>query len=74
MQYPDPFRTQHPLNYCCCDHIVPICCGGLLKPSSSGKILKMPCCYDGLTAKLVESHAFPLTFMTGFGVSGARGK
>ncbi|EWM29447.1 carboxyvinyl-carboxyphosphonate phosphorylmutase [Nannochloropsis gaditana] len=36
-------------------------------------ILIMPCCYDGLTARLVEQHGFPLTFMTGFGVSAARG-
>mmetsp|Transcript_41810 Transcript_41810/g.130984 ORF Transcript_41810/g.130984 Transcript_41810/m.130984 type:complete len:304 (+) Transcript_41810:224-1135(+) len=37
------------------------------------KILSMPCCYDGLTAKLVARAGFPLTFMTGFGVSAARG-
>lgn len=36
-------------------------------------ILVMPCCYDGLTARLVEDTGFPLTFMTGFGVSGAHG-
>ena len=41
---------------------------------ASGQILKMPCCYDGLTAKLVEMHGFPVTFMTGFGVSAARGE
>lgn len=40
---------------------------------SGGKILVMPCCYDGLTARLVEDAGFPLTFMTGFGVSGAHG-
>ncbi len=33
----------------------------------------MPCCYDGLTARLIEQHGFPITFMTGFGVSTARG-
>lgn len=38
-----------------------------------GEILVMPCCYDGLTARLVEDAGFPLTFMTGFGVSGAHG-
>lgn len=37
------------------------------------EILIMPCCYDGLTARLVEDAGFPLTFMTGFGVSGAHG-
>mmetsp|Transcript_26203 Transcript_26203/g.33874 ORF Transcript_26203/g.33874 Transcript_26203/m.33874 type:complete len:324 (+) Transcript_26203:1-972(+) len=38
-----------------------------------GDILVMPCCYDGLTAKLVESSGFPLTFMTGYGVSAVHG-
>jgi 2-methylisocitrate lyase-like PEP mutase family enzyme len=33
----------------------------------------MPCCYDGLTARLVEQAGFELTFMTGFGVSAAHG-
>ncbi|MCG8633396.1 MAG: isocitrate lyase/PEP mutase family protein [Desulfobacterales bacterium] len=32
----------------------------------------MPCCYDGLTARLVEQAGFPLTFMSGFAVSAAR--
>lgn len=40
---------------------------------SKPEILTMPCCYDGLTARLVEDAGFPLTFMTGFGVSGAHG-
>ncbi|CAM9738363.1 unnamed protein product, partial [Ectocarpus sp. 13 AM-2016] len=40
---------------------------------SRPEILTMPCCYDGLTARLVEDAGFPLTFMTGFGVSGAHG-
>ncbi|CAM9398885.1 unnamed protein product [Discosporangium mesarthrocarpum] len=40
---------------------------------NNGDILIMPCCYDGLTARLVESAGFPLTFMTGFGVSGVHG-
>ena len=30
----------------------------------------MPCCYDGLTARLVARAGFEATFMTGFGVSG----
>lgn len=33
----------------------------------------LPCCYDGLTARLVARHGFEATFMTGFGVSGANG-
>jgi len=36
-------------------------------------ILTMPCCYDALTARLVELMGFELTFMTGFGVSAAHG-
>ena len=32
----------------------------------------MPCCYDGLTAKMIQQAGFPLTFMSGFGVSAAR--
>ena len=35
--------------------------------------LLLPCCYDGLTARLVARAGFEATFMTGFGVSGARG-
>lgn len=30
----------------------------------------LPCCYDGLTARLVARAGFEATFMTGFGVSG----
>lgn len=37
------------------------------------KIIVMPCCYDGLTAKLIEREGFQLTFMTGFGVSAVHG-
>lgn len=35
--------------------------------------LLLPCCYDGLTARLVARAGFDATFMTGFGVSAARG-
>jgi 2-methylisocitrate lyase-like PEP mutase family enzyme len=35
--------------------------------------LLLPCCYDGLTARLVTRAGFDATFMTGFGVSAARG-
>lgn len=38
-----------------------------------GKIISMPCAYDAMTAKLIERAGFELTFMTGFGVSAARG-
>ena len=33
----------------------------------------LPCCYDGLTARLIARAGFGATFMTGFGVSAARG-
>jgi 2-methylisocitrate lyase-like PEP mutase family enzyme len=32
----------------------------------------MPCCWDALSARLIESNGFPLTFMSGFAVSAAR--
>ena len=32
----------------------------------------MPCCHDGLTAKMIEQAGFPFTFMSGFAVSAAR--
>ena len=39
----------------------------------SDELTIMPCCYDGLTARLVEQSGFQLTFMTGFGVSSTYG-
>uniref|UniRef100_A0A7S1NN42 Carboxyvinyl-carboxyphosphonate phosphorylmutase n=1 Tax=Eutreptiella gymnastica TaxID=73025 RepID=A0A7S1NN42_9EUGL len=36
-----------------------------------GDILVMPCCYDALSAKLIQSAGFPLTFMSGFSTSAA---
>jgi PEP phosphonomutase and related enzymes len=32
----------------------------------------MPCCFDALSARLIEAAGFPLTFMSGFAVSAAR--
>lgn len=32
----------------------------------------MPCCFDGLSARLIEAAGFPVTFMSGFAVSAAR--
>ena len=40
--------------------------------ASSSPIL-LPCCYDGLTARLVARAGFQATFMTGFGVSAVHG-
>jgi 2-methylisocitrate lyase-like PEP mutase family enzyme len=36
------------------------------------EFLIMPCCYDALSAKLIQKAGFPLTFMSGFAVSAAR--
>ncbi len=36
------------------------------------KLRVMPCCFDGLFAKLVGDAGFDLTFMSGFSVSAAR--
>jgi 2-methylisocitrate lyase-like PEP mutase family enzyme len=33
---------------------------------------KAPCCYDGLSARLIERAGFPLAFMSGFSVAAAR--
>ena len=35
-------------------------------------LLLMPCCYDALSAKLIERAGFALTFMSGFAVSATR--
>ncbi|WP_299394089.1 oxaloacetate decarboxylase [Pelagibius sp.] len=35
-------------------------------------LVPMPCCFDALSAKLIEQAGFPLTFMSGFAVSAAR--
>lgn len=36
------------------------------------RLLQVPCCFDALSAKLVERAGFPLTFMSGFAVSATR--
>ncbi|HXV63629.1 MAG TPA: isocitrate lyase/PEP mutase family protein [Vicinamibacteria bacterium] len=35
-------------------------------------LLSFPCCYDALSARLIERAGFPLSFMSGFGVSAVR--
>lgn len=40
---------------------------------ASDKLLVMPCCYDGLSARLVERAGFPVTFMSGYSVAGSFG-
>lgn len=39
---------------------------------SSPGLLSFPCCYDALSAKLVERAGFSLSFMSGFAVSAVR--
>ena len=36
------------------------------------QIITMPCCFDPLSAKLVEQAGFPLSFMSGFATAAAR--
>lgn len=38
----------------------------------AGAFLSMPCCFDALSALLIERAGFPLTLMSGFAVSAAR--
>lgn len=45
----------------------------LRKLLSSDSILTMPCCYDALSARLVERAGFSLTFMSGYSVAGSFG-
>ena len=35
-------------------------------------LVVMPCCFDALSARLIERAGFPLTFMSGFAVSATR--
>ena len=32
----------------------------------------MPCCFDALSAKLIQQEGYPLTFMSGFAASASR--
>jgi len=36
------------------------------------QLLLMPCCFDALSARLIEMAGFPLTFMSGFAVAASR--
>ena len=35
-------------------------------------LIPMPCCFDALSARLIEQAGYPLTFMSGFAVAAAR--
>lgn len=37
-----------------------------------GQLIQMPCCYDGLSARLIEQAGFELTFLSGFSASVSR--
>ena len=39
---------------------------------ASDGIIVMPCCFDPLSAKLIQQEGFPLTFTSGFAASAAR--
>lgn len=39
---------------------------------AQGGLIKMPCCFDALSAKLIEQAGFDLTFLSGFGASASR--
>ncbi len=39
---------------------------------NEGRLVVMPCCFDALSATLIERAGFPLTFMSGFAVSATR--
>lgn len=43
-----------------------------LLTAQRGAAIVMPCCFDALSAKLIEQAGFPVTFMSGFAVSSAR--
>ncbi|MEM7722590.1 MAG: isocitrate lyase/PEP mutase family protein [Pseudomonadota bacterium] len=39
---------------------------------AKGDLVMMPCCYDGISASLIEQAGFDLTFLSGFAVSVSR--
>lgn len=39
---------------------------------SCGRLQTMPCCFDALSAKLIQQQGFSLTFMSGFATSASR--
>ena len=43
-----------------------------LLAARQGPAIVMPCCFDALSARLIEQAGFPLTFMSGFAASSAR--
>lgn len=39
---------------------------------TTGDLITMPCCFDALSAKLIEQEGFGLTFMSGFSAAASR--
>ena len=39
---------------------------------ANGDFMPMPCCFDALSAKLIEQAGFEVTFMSGFAASASR--
>ena len=39
---------------------------------ATGDLITMPCCFDALSAKLIEQEGFGLTFMSGFSAAASR--
>ena len=39
---------------------------------ANGDFMPMPCCFDALSAKLIEQAGFSVTFMSGFAISTPR--
>jgi 2-methylisocitrate lyase-like PEP mutase family enzyme len=39
---------------------------------AGSKLIIVPCCYDALSARLIEQAGFEMTFVSGFGVSASR--
>jgi 2-methylisocitrate lyase-like PEP mutase family enzyme len=53
-------------------HTKPTSAAALRELLARPGIRVMPCCFDPLSARLIEESGFELTFMSGFGVSAAR--
>lgn len=47
--------------------------GKLRSLLTENRIHLMPCCFDGLSAKLIARAGFDVTFMSGFSTAGAKG-
>ena len=46
--------------------------GRLRDKIASGDFMSMPCCFDALSAKMIEQAGFGVTFMSGFAASASR--